>query len=177
MRATEDSASSARQLSKSAVLHGAPTASARRKKEEVQVKTTISQLFEALGAPLANNRWSWGAVRPSDGAVFLRVWQDRKFVEEGAAFYELTQHRKYADNPDDLGHQERLRHVELIRSGARCYLVMCVVQEAGVLPRTIRSFNANDVFQGGELRERDGETWIRSVARIPLTKVAASSPR
>jgi hypothetical protein len=37
---------------------------------------TLSQLFEQLGAPLANVRWSWGAVRESDSAVFLRVWQD-----------------------------------------------------------------------------------------------------
>ncbi len=35
-----------------------------------------AELFETLGAPLKNVRWSWGGVRKSDGAVFLRVWQD-----------------------------------------------------------------------------------------------------
>jgi hypothetical protein len=48
---------------------------------------TISSLFQSLGAPLANTRWSWGAQRSSDGAVFLRVWQDLKFIQEGRAYY------------------------------------------------------------------------------------------
>ena len=44
---------------------------------------SISGLFTLLGAPLANNRWSWGSQRASDGAVFLRVWQDLKFDKDG----------------------------------------------------------------------------------------------
>ncbi|KAB0520533.1 hypothetical protein F7R20_27610 [Pseudomonas brassicacearum subsp. brassicacearum] len=37
---------------------------------------SITQFFAALKAPLHMMRRSWGAVR-DDGAVFLRVWQDR----------------------------------------------------------------------------------------------------
>ncbi len=36
---------------------------------------SITAMFENLGAPLANSRWSWGGVR-QDGAVVLRVWQN-----------------------------------------------------------------------------------------------------
>ena len=37
-----------------------------------------TNLFAKLGAPLANPRWSWGAIRTTDGAVFSRVWQDSR---------------------------------------------------------------------------------------------------
>ena len=31
----------------------------------------LSALFNTLGAPLHNNRWSWGAIRKEDCAVYF----------------------------------------------------------------------------------------------------------
>jgi hypothetical protein len=40
------------------------------------IKRSRAELFGYLGAPLNNVQWSWGAVRETDGSVFLVVWQD-----------------------------------------------------------------------------------------------------
>ena len=80
-----------------------------------------TNLFAKLGAPLANPRWSWGAIRTTDGVVFLRVWQDRTRRHDGARFVQVTHAEKFKDNPDNLGYRERLRHVERIREGASLF--------------------------------------------------------
>lgn len=38
------------------------------------IKRSRAELFSYLGAPLNNVQWSWGAVRETDGSVFLVVW-------------------------------------------------------------------------------------------------------
>jgi hypothetical protein len=48
------------------------------------------ELFELLGAPLNNFQWSWGAVRPDDGTVFLCVWGDEVHHHNGAEIVPLT---------------------------------------------------------------------------------------
>ncbi|WP_238347311.1 hypothetical protein [Pseudomonas taiwanensis] len=80
---------------------------------------TQSEFFKRLGAPLANARWSWGGSR-ADGAVVLRVWQDRKRKHDGRWYMMLTHHSKYAHDLDNLGYRERNAHVASIRSGAKC---------------------------------------------------------
>jgi hypothetical protein len=133
---------------------------------------SISRLFQQLGAPLANTRWSWGAVRPVDGAVFLRVWQDLKFVESGLMHAEVDSDRAPSVSTKP-GHQERRRHIELIRSGARCYLVMCTAVDTHASPRKIEFFNDDDVFVGGDIVERSGVTYVKIVGRRPVSAVAA----
>ncbi len=125
---------------------------------------SLTEFFHRLGAPLANSRWSWGGVRP-DGAVFLRVWQDRTRQIDGKPHAMLTHHSKYADSPQNLGYQERLRQVELIQSGAPCFLVMCRAKDPKAAPRAIASFNVGEVFVGGASREVDGDTWIELAGR------------
>ena len=44
---------------------------------------STSSFFASLGAPLVNSRWSWGARRSSDGAIFLRVFQEEKWIADG----------------------------------------------------------------------------------------------
>ena len=50
---------------------------------------TQEDLFATLGAPLANVRWSWGAVRPADGAVILRVWKDNVQTHDGREYVRI----------------------------------------------------------------------------------------
>jgi hypothetical protein len=140
---------------------------------------SISSLFKRLGAPLANNRWSWGAHRPSDGAVFLRVWQDLKFIDEGGRIHMLVANHSEGDGTTNLGADERVRQIERIRAGASCFMVMCVAHDVDVEARTIQDFDESDIFVGGNIVEtpadfrfprqtsartkflaKDGATWI-----------------
>ena len=132
----------------------------------------LSKFFEKLGAPLANVRWSWGGVRP-DGAVVLRVWQDRTVKHNDALYVQLTHLEKYGDDrgTDNLGYSERLKHVQLLRRGAKSYLVMCLAKDPNTSPRAIKSFNRDDVFVGGRLTEINGDTWIELADRVPVKSI------
>jgi len=61
-----------------------------------------STFFAWLGAPLVNSRWSWGAVRPTDGTVFLLVWQDRMAEVGGARLVQVVRR-----SGDDVHHKQR----------------------------------------------------------------------
>ncbi len=132
---------------------------------------SITDYFKKLGAPLSNTRWSWGSVRASDGAVFLRVWQDRKVVRDRVSIMMLTHHSKYVGKQENLGYRERLEQVQLVKDGAPCYMVMCLVADPEASPRTIKSFNKTDVFVGGEVLDFDGDTWIKVAKRLPWQEV------
>ena len=140
-----------------------------------KVVTAPSELFRRLGAPLTNTVWSWGALRESDGVVFLRVWQDRERRIDGKWCTMLLQDVAAAPDPGNLGRQERMRHLDLIRSGAACYLVMCEAKDVDASPRTIKSINDREVFVGGQLFELDGDLWIQRVARRPVSDVLPGS--
>lgn len=133
---------------------------------------SLSGYFERLGAPLANVRWSWGAAR-DDGSVVLRVWQDGTIRKDGKMLVRLTHLEKYGDDRgnDNLGYVERLQHVDLIRQGARSYLVMCLAKDPSASPREIKSFNNDEVFVGGDLQTIDGEAWVEVVSRVPASAV------
>ena len=134
-----------------------------------------SEFFRRLGAPLVNVVWSWGAVRASDGVVILRVWQDRERKVAGKWYTMLTHHAVFADDPGNLGWQERLGHLAKIRDGAQCYLVMCEAKDVGASPRTIKSFNDRDLFVGGALVEMDGDWWIERAGRVAVRDVMPKS--
>ena len=125
---------------------------------------SVTTFFASLGAPLVNPRWSWGALRRSDGTIFLRVWQDLKLIEDGQSLMLLD--GRNADIQDALGYKERQRHIESIRNGARCFLVMCTVDDPKASPRKIREFNDQEVFAGGEIVERNGKVYIRRGERL-----------
>jgi hypothetical protein len=132
---------------------------------------TQTEMFKRLGAPLSNSRWSWGAVRSEDGAVFLRVWQDRKRKHDGHWFMMVTHREKYAGDEDNRGYQERLEHMSRVRAGAQCFMVMCLAADISAAPRKIQSFNSSEVFVGGRVIELDGDTWVEMVDRKPVNAV------
>jgi len=125
----------------------------------------ISDFFRRLDAPLTNSRWSWGGVREEDGAVFLRVWQDH--FESGQIRITWADRHIDADN----GYVERLRHIELIRAGAPCFLVMCEAVDPQAHSRKIKAFDDDFVFAGGDLETRGEDVWIRKGKRIPVADV------
>ncbi len=134
---------------------------------------SLTQHFKKLNAPLKNSRWSWGSVRESDGAVFLRVWQDRKIRLNGKSYMMVTHHGAYVGNESSPGYRERLQHVELARKGSKVYMVICIVKDPDVAPREIKSFIKDDVFIGGEIIEHDGDTWIEQSGRVDRFSIGA----
>ena len=107
-------------------------------------------------------------MRPKDGAVVLRVWQDKKRKLNGKWHMELTNHKAYAGNDGDLGYAERLEHVRLVRSGAPVLMVMCEAVDIHAQPRDIKDFNRREVFYGGALVEDDGDWWLEMASRGPI---------
>lgn len=131
---------------------------------------TQTQFFEWLGAPLNNVRWSWGAVR-SDGTVFLRVWQDETLKHAGRRFMRATKHEVFIDDQANLGYQERLRHIDLVRGGAETYLIMCEANPALLPEREIKDFDSDDLFLAGEVLDLDGNAWLELRSRVPARTV------
>ncbi len=136
---------------------------------------TQTELFKKLGAPLASVGRSWGAIRPSDGAVFLRVWQDRKQKLDGCWYMRLTDREADRHETTSFGLQERLKHVELVRQGAPCYLVMCLAKDPDATPRETQSFNSREVFVGGEVVEIEGDFWVQIAERVSIRSVLEES--
>jgi len=137
---------------------------------------SLTAHFARLGAPLKNSRWSWGSVRESDGAVFLRVWQDQTKTVDGRRYALVTHHEAYIGNEGSPGYRERLSHVALAESGRPVYLVMCLVRDPNERPRKIKSFNKDDVFVGGAVIEMGGDKWIELADRVSVDKVRAAPP-
>jgi hypothetical protein len=139
----------------------------------------MKDMFAILGAPLHNVAWSWGAVRPQDGAVFLRVWQDRMRLNDGSQFVAVTNHAGWRrDIRVKPGRRERLEHVDLIRRGASCFLIMLEARDQSARPRSVKSFNAAQVFRGGRLVELDGEWYIERLDSLSVEEAMnLQSPR
>jgi hypothetical protein len=139
---------------------------------------TLSDLFAYLGAPFSNARWSWGAVRESDGAVFLRVWQGEEQKIDGRYFTRISSNAFYlASEPTNLGYMERSRHIELIRRGAMSYMIMCRGRDIEGSPTEIVGFDDRALFVGGDLIEIDGESWLQRVGRKPRAELRSIQTR
>ena len=96
--------------------------------------------------------------------MFLRVWQDQERRVDGKWYTRVTFSTAVVDDAANLGGQERLAHLQQIRGGAACYLVMCEAKDVTTTPRAIKSFNDRDVFVGGAVVEMDGDWWIERTA-------------
>ena len=131
---------------------------------------SLSEMFDRLGAPLSNVRWSWGSVRAADGVVFLRVWQDGTKKVGDKRYVWVSDASPVSDSP---GAPERLRHVELVRSGATCYLIMCEAVDPKIEPRAVKDFNRNEVFETGDIIEIDRDFWVELRGRVNARSVAA----
>ena len=131
-----------------------------------------AEFFRRLGAPLANIRNSWGAVR-EDRTVFLAVWLDEVLKHDGKSFVRVAAHGKYADNLDNVRFRERLSQIETIKGGARCFLVMCIAKDVTKHPRDFDSLIDDAVFIGGSIIDLDGDEYIQFGARVPFRDVAA----
>jgi len=83
----------------------------------------------------------------------------------------VAQHSAFVEDQSNLGYQERIRHVDLVRAGAKCYIVMVEADPAKLPERVIKSYNSDEVFTTGSLREHDGGEWIELMQRVPASQV------
>ncbi|GEM_PF-778613 len=129
-----------------------------------------TKMFESLGAPLRNVRSSCGSVRESDGAVFLRVWQDSSRKIDGKRYMWISDDTPVAE---DAATRERLEHARLIQSGRPCYMVMCQAEDTRAEPRKVKTFNARELFEGGEVVFTEGAYWLELAGRVAVKHVTS----
>ena len=131
-------------------------------------------MFSYLGAPLLNVQWSWGAVREIDGAVFLVVWQDESMRRDNRNYSLVHNQVFWGATTDSNGLNERRRHLDLVRQGAKTYLIMARATDDRTpgAPRRIAELNSEEVFVAGELfEENNGNIWLERVSRVPVDRV------
>lgn len=121
---------------------------------------SLAELFEMVGAPLANPEWSWGSVR-ADGMVVLIVWLGEIKGCDGLPIARISYAQAPAELRDSPGVRERHRHVDLIQAGAPSFLVIGEAVDPRGIPRAVRWFNQKFLYEGGSVREIDGDTWIQ----------------
>ena len=130
-------------------------------------RMTMSRFFELLGAPLANILWSWGAQK-GDGYVFLRQWDTDVFIKDGREFV-IIAHNDRPAGPREHGWRERQRHIDAIRSGKDCRIVMLKAQDPSARTKRIRTFDPLHIIVGGELVMKDGMTCVSVAERRPVS--------
>ena len=137
----------------------------------MKTSLNLNQTVRSL-PPLHNIMWSWGAVRTTDGAAFLRVWQDECKSIIGKSFMRITATEYFQNNdPNNLGYQERLKQIDLIRGGSKSYMIVCIAKDINAAPRAIKSFIKNEVFEGGDLIVAEGDMWLEFGKRLPIQHV------
>jgi hypothetical protein len=135
---------------------------------------TITQFFkDTLHAKLKNQVWSWGAI-DSYKRVFLRVWKDE--IQRDADGGKVLVYRK---NPKiySLGHNERRKHLDAMRSGAQGFGVVCTAREKPDGGRKIDDFDNRQLLRLGALSEDDLGVYAHIASRIPISELTTLIPR
>lgn len=152
---------------------------------------SLADHFRLLGAPLSNDRWSWGGIR-DDGSVILRAWaEEMDDLEDGKGFYVgYPDSWPIADQVNRPGNIERVHHLEMIANGARCFVVMIHGLKRDPNRANdhaeIKSFDRQSIFECEPrvIIGSDGGKWVKIKRRYPVTQylserkaAAPSSPR
>jgi hypothetical protein len=98
---------------------------------------------------MVNNRWSWGAVKPDGSAVYLSVWQDEIRRDDPKDPKSLV----WADvlwdealwnqvNGASIARDERIKHIELIKTGVPGYALVKIAKDVKAMPRQMKEFNS-----------------------------------
>ena len=133
-----------------------------------------SAFFNKLGAPLKNVNWSWGSVNMDKKTVYMKVWQDeiKQFGDKHFCLI-VKDVNNYA--PSNLGFKERMQHIEMIKSGYACYLIMCRYTGDIKDKKRISTFNESMLFKSGEIIEAEGSIWIEYVTPVPVSSLGGST--
>ena len=135
----------------------------------------VSEFFEEiLKAPLANIRWSWGAVRPKSSQVFLRVWADQidKSIRPARVSILRGNWKK-----SKAGHRERERHVAALRKGASGYGVVCTSVDTAAPERKIARFDDKYLLKLSRVVERDGDLFAEIAGTVAVADVTQGNAK
>ena len=102
-----------------------------------------------LKSPMLKKRWSWGAVSEDKSAVYLSIWQDeiKRDIPKDPTSLTWTDvmwtEEKWAEFTDStLARNERVKHVELIKSGVPGFALVTVAKDVKDKPRAMKEFNS-----------------------------------
>jgi len=111
----------------------------------------INKFFTTvLGAQLKNPRWSWRARDPLTNRIFLRVWDDQIERSDGSEWLRIGYGPSIRRSN---GRPERIAHIEMLRSGAEGYGVICTAKERiEDEARKIIAFDDSRLAKLGQLR-------------------------
>jgi len=111
---------------------------------------SLTEFFKVkLNSPMLNNRWSWGAVKSDGSAVYLSVWQDEIMRDNpkdpksttwvnvlwGEALWNEV-------NGASMARDERIQHIELLKSGVPGYALVKIAKDVKAMPREMKEFNS-----------------------------------
>ena len=102
-----------------------------------------------LKAPMLNKRWSWGAISEDNSKVYLSIWQDRikrdipKDPRSDTWADVLRSEEEWSESTDfALARNERVKHIELIRSGMFGFALVKTAKDVKAKPRVMKEFNS-----------------------------------
>jgi hypothetical protein len=111
---------------------------------------SLTEFFKIkLNAPMLNNRWSWGAIRDDQSAVYLSIWQDeiRRDIPRDPSSDTwadlLWSEEVWAQvNGATVARNERLKHIDLIKSGLPGFALIKIARDVKAMPREMKEFNS-----------------------------------
>lgn len=115
-----------------------------------------------LHAPVANVRWSWGAVDERTRRVFLRLWRTDMETFAGTRSIRVLSNNQ-SNRP---GRSERVRHLELIRSGYAAFAVICDKESSEA--RRILSFDHDQLLRLGRVIEEGGGIYMEILGSVEV---------
>lgn len=112
---------------------------------------SLTEFFKIkLNSPMLNSRWSWGAVRLDQSAVFLSVWQDEIKRDDqrdpnSQTWVDLLwDENLWAEvNGTSMARDERVNHLNLIKSGIPGYALVKIARDPKAMPRQMKEFNSD----------------------------------
>ncbi|KRB07985.1 HNH endonuclease [Lysobacter sp. Root690] len=119
-----------------------------------------------LHAPVANARWSWGSADERTRRVFLRLWRMDIASLDGHQIIRVLGPKR-TDRP---GWKERVRHLELIKSGYVALGVICDKDSPD--SSVIRQFDHDSLLRLGHLIDRDDMVYMEVDGTVPVGCIA-----
>lgn len=131
----------------------------------------ISKFFEALGLPLKNARWSWGAQRAS--RLLLRTWSD-EYSAKNRTVTVLREPARYQQS-ESFGLHERIVQLQALwQGGIAGYAVIANVKDANAHPREIKDYRDDVVFSIKRLTVEENGALLAEVGdMVPVAAFAS----
>src|ERR1035437_3514342 len=130
----------------------------------------ITRFFEeTLGVKLHNPQQSYGATDPANNRVFLKVWENEQVEDADGVKFQIY----WKDGKKSNGKTERLKHIDAIRRGAKCFGVLGEFFDPKAERMKIKTFDDEQLLLLGNLSEDDSYTYAQVLRRFPIGELQA----